>query len=266
MSRIMEYPEAAAVGSGDKLVIDGAAGTRSLSAGNALFELIDSMPAITAQTLRNTIIRGKNLGTTITTAQKGYISDGSFTDMFLGDYWRNGNDIWIIAGFNISPRAVGNTKNSIIVVSPYATSIGVALSTPYSNSDFRTALQNIYSPSIVTMFGTIISYRIKTVENGAFSEYTSTAAELIPNGFLGLPRAGQVASNAEVYDQLQLPIFSYDGLRYLKNNFVGNKNEWSWGFPVTATEAVLYSVNNSFHNKWTMSSTYGARAMSIISY
>ena len=31
MARIMEYPEANTVGPGDKLIIDGAAGTRSVS-------------------------------------------------------------------------------------------------------------------------------------------------------------------------------------------------------------------------------------------
>lgn len=41
MSRIMDYPEAAAIGSGDKLVIDGAAGTRSVSFDDLVKDIID---------------------------------------------------------------------------------------------------------------------------------------------------------------------------------------------------------------------------------
>lgn len=35
----------------------------------------------------NELFRGKNLGTTITAEQSAAIADGSFTDIFVGDYW-----------------------------------------------------------------------------------------------------------------------------------------------------------------------------------
>lgn len=48
----------------------------------------------------NSIYRGKNLGTEITSAQSAAIRNGTFTDLFIGDYWRINNVTWRIAAFD----------------------------------------------------------------------------------------------------------------------------------------------------------------------
>ena len=48
----------------------------------------------------NSKYRGKNLGTSLTTAQKQAISSGKFTDMFIGDYWVINGVTWRIAAFD----------------------------------------------------------------------------------------------------------------------------------------------------------------------
>ena len=48
----------------------------------------------------NAIYRGKNLGTTVTTAQYSAISAGTFTDLFIGDYWVINGVNWRIAAFD----------------------------------------------------------------------------------------------------------------------------------------------------------------------
>lgn len=50
----------------------------------------------------NAIYRGECLGTTPTAAQYAAIDNGSFDDMFIGDYWYDPNEgiHWRIAGFN----------------------------------------------------------------------------------------------------------------------------------------------------------------------
>lgn len=53
----------------------------------------------TAITHRNSF-RGKNLGAVVTEAQKAAIRNGSFDDLWLGDYWVIGGKIWRIADFN----------------------------------------------------------------------------------------------------------------------------------------------------------------------
>lgn len=44
--------------------------------------------------------RGKYLGTAVTDAQYTAISNGTFTDLFVGDYWTIGGVNWVIAGFD----------------------------------------------------------------------------------------------------------------------------------------------------------------------
>lgn len=50
--------------------------------------------------VHNSIYRGKNLGTSFTTAQSSVISTGAFTDMFIGDYWTLNNRVYRIACFD----------------------------------------------------------------------------------------------------------------------------------------------------------------------
>lgn len=46
--------------------------------------------------MHRTIFRGKNLGTTLTAKQKQAISDGTFEDLWLGDYWVINGVTWRI--------------------------------------------------------------------------------------------------------------------------------------------------------------------------
>lgn len=48
----------------------------------------------------NSKYRGKNLGTSLTSAQKTAISSGKFTDMYIGDYWVINGVTWRIAAFD----------------------------------------------------------------------------------------------------------------------------------------------------------------------
>ena len=48
----------------------------------------------------NCIFRGKNLGTSVTSAQWSAISSGKFTDLYIGDYWVIGGVEWVIVAFD----------------------------------------------------------------------------------------------------------------------------------------------------------------------
>ena len=83
MSKITEYASATRFDSGDVLLKDGTNGTKKITFGNAAVEFAG---AVSAMNHRN-VYRGKNLGTSITTAQWTAISNGTFDDLFIGDYW-----------------------------------------------------------------------------------------------------------------------------------------------------------------------------------
>ena len=48
----------------------------------------------------NSIFRGKNLGSSFTSAQQAAISSGRFDDLFIGDYWTINSITWRIAAFD----------------------------------------------------------------------------------------------------------------------------------------------------------------------
>ena len=48
----------------------------------------------------NAIYRGKNLGTSVTTAQYNTIKAGTFDDLYIGDYWVINGKTWRIAAFD----------------------------------------------------------------------------------------------------------------------------------------------------------------------
>ena len=68
--------------------------------------------------MRNAIFRGKCLGDSLTEEQAASISDGTFKDMFVGDYWTIGGVNWRIAHFDYWLRC-GDAeckKHHIVVV------------------------------------------------------------------------------------------------------------------------------------------------------
>lgn len=48
----------------------------------------------------NSIYRGKKLGTSVSSTEYGYIADGSFKDLYIGDYWEINGTKYRIAAFD----------------------------------------------------------------------------------------------------------------------------------------------------------------------
>lgn len=91
------------------LFIHDGTGLKKVSAGlfkKDLKDLIDAhktlLDKVTASGAgaHNSIYRGKNLGTSVTAAQYAAIKDGTFDDMYIGDYWVIGGVTWRIAAFD----------------------------------------------------------------------------------------------------------------------------------------------------------------------
>lgn len=93
MAKLTEYTAASRFDSGDILIKDGTNGTKKITASNAAVEFAG---LISPANHRN-IFRGKNLGSSVTAAQKAAISNGSFDDLFIGDYWTINNVRYDIA-------------------------------------------------------------------------------------------------------------------------------------------------------------------------
>ena len=94
--RILEYPSTGTLNEEDVFLMDGPSGTRTLKGADSPFAII----GLCGPRMHRMIFRGKNLGTTLSSVQKAAIQDGSFNDLWLGDYWVINGVTWRIADFN----------------------------------------------------------------------------------------------------------------------------------------------------------------------
>ena len=76
------------------------AAINELNARTAFINDAENANALSRAGFHNSIFRGKNLGTSITAAQWTAIRNGTFDDMFVGDYWTLGGQDYFIAHFD----------------------------------------------------------------------------------------------------------------------------------------------------------------------
>lgn len=127
----------------------------------------------------NSIFRGKNLGTSYTSAMSKAIQAGTFDDLYVGDYFTINGTVYRIAGFNLGKQIGDNASmgNSMCLVPDSALynvqmhntdsgqyTEGAAANTTtgaYANSDMRTTNLAQATQKIVNDFGSthVMSYR-----------------------------------------------------------------------------------------------------------
>ena len=96
--KITEYPQATEFDTGDVLLKDGTNGTKKMLASDLAYALFDGIREMHSQ-----IFRGKNLGSTFTSAQQTAISEGTFHDLWVGDYWEHNGIKYRIVDFDYYP-------------------------------------------------------------------------------------------------------------------------------------------------------------------
>lgn len=83
MAKMTEYAAAIDFDSGDILIKDGTGGTKKITVEDAAVAFAG---LISVENRRN-VYRGKNLGSTVSEEHKAAIQNGTFKDLFIGDYW-----------------------------------------------------------------------------------------------------------------------------------------------------------------------------------
>ena len=94
--KITEYAAVTSLSNDNIFLVDGNLGTKKILVGDALLSILH----LTSVDNHRMVMRGKNLGDVVTAQQKSSIQDGSFTDLWLGDYWQIGGINWRIADFD----------------------------------------------------------------------------------------------------------------------------------------------------------------------
>lgn len=146
------------------LVGDRNGGYEKMTFQDSTFLPIDAMGDTRSIGNRRCIWRNKNLGKSITNEQYAAIADGTFKDLFLGDYWRLNDIIWRIVDFDYwwgSGNAEWtNGKHHLVIMPDYTLgttpwmSSSSGTSSGYFGSLLRDKIINDIVPNtIIPIFG-----------------------------------------------------------------------------------------------------------------
>lgn len=188
----------------------------------------------------NSIYRGKNLGTTVTEEQWEAISSGTFTDLYIGDYWVIGGVNWRIAAFDyyLNCGDTSFTKHHAVIV-PDTCLYNAQMNTSdvttgaYKGSAMYTANLAQAKSTINSAFGSshVLSHRnylTNATSNGRASagEWTDSTVDLMCEHMVyGSGIFSPVSDGSSVPDNYrvekgQLPLFALEPSR------ICNKATW----------------------------------------
>lgn len=179
MAKLIDYAADTRFNSDDILIKDGSNGTKKILVTNAAVEFAGLVSAIN----RRNVYRGKNLGTTITAAQKAAIQAGTFDDLFIGDYWVINGVNWVITDMDYwynCGDTVFTTHHLVIVPSTslYNAVMNATNTTEggYIGSLMYTENLNDAKTTISTAFGDMLLTHREYLVNAVTDGYPSAGA------------------------------------------------------------------------------------------
>lgn len=199
--KFSEYPSVTKLTDDQIMLVDGTTGTRKIQAKTAVLAGLELTNAIN----KRNIFRGKNLGSSFTSAQKAAIQNGTFEDLWLGDYWVIDGVTWRIVDFDYW-YGTGDVKtlNHHLIIMPdsalYDAQMNTSATTAsgYSGCNLRVTGLSTAATKIKAAFGAenILAHR----------EYLTTTV----TG--GIPTAGAwKETNVEIPSEIMMygcPIYS----------------------------------------------------------
>lgn len=255
------------------LLIHDGTGVKTISTANFkkdLKEYMEGVNTILAQLTydnagaHNSIYRGKNLGTTVTEEQWEAISSGTFTDLYIGDYWVIGGVNWRIAAFDyyLNCGDTSFTKHHAVIVPDtclYSAQMNTTNVTTgaYKGSAMYTANLTQAKSTINSAFGSshVLSHRIylsNATSNGRASagEWTDSTVDLMcehmvyGSGIFSPVSDGSNVPNNYRVEKGQLPLFALEPSR------ICNRDTWWLRDVITAAYFALVNLGGSasFYN------------------
>lgn len=263
------------------LLIHDGTGVKTISTANFkkdLKEYMEGVNTILAQLTydnagaHNSIYRGKNLGTTVTEEQWEAISSGTFTDLYIGDYWVIGGVNWRIAAFDyyLNCGDTSFTKHHAVIVPDtclYSAQMNTTNVTTgaYKGSAMYTANLTQAKSTINSAFGSshVLSHRIylsNATSNGRASagEWTDSTVDLMcehmvyGSGIFSPVSDGSNVPNNYRVEKGQLPLFALEPSR------ICNRDTW-WLRDVITAAAFAFVNSNGSADCGSASYSYGVR-------
>ena len=216
----------------------------------------------TGAAAHNAIYRGKYLGDTVTAEQTAAIADGSFEELFIGDYWTMGGvnyriadfDYWYRTGF---PEANRVEKHHAVIVPDTSIATGQMNGSNTTSGGYRNSLMKSKMNDIISALPPEIRSRLlghNALLDGAWTEISvDPMNEIMVYGCYILADN----SNKQTSENRQLSLFRMSPqARYAGGNY------WLRNY-ANATEFTLVSYYGDA-SKDVATSTYGIRPVFAI--
>lgn len=268
--KITEYPVITEVSNDNVFIVDGNNGTKQILATDAVLSALSVM----SSNNRRNIFRGKNLGSSLTSAQKSAIQNGSFDDLWLGDYWVINGVNWRIVDFNYWYNC-GDTefvKNHVVVMPDTNIHTGKMNSTQttaggYVGSSMYTSIMPTVKNIVTNAFGSaVLSHRefLTTAVTGDYpsagSWYDSTVE--LPNeimiygSHIAIAAGGAVKSHT--VSKTQLALFANCP------QFINNRQNYWLRDVASSMNFALVSYTGAAHHASASADNYGIRPVFAI--
>lgn len=234
--KITEYPSIVEFLADNVLLADGSTGTKKIGIVDAFF----SMLHMASVKNHRTHFRGKYLGNTLTTEQKARIQDGTFKDLYVGDYWTINGVNWRIADINYWKNCgdTNFTSNHLVIV-PDTCLFNAQMNDTntteggYAGSDMYTTHLAAAKTTINNAFGSAVlshrEYLTNAVSNGRpsggawFDSTVELMTECMVYGHMHFSPVSDGTTVPSIYtiDKVQLALFN------LCPEFI-NIRAWYW--------------------------------------
>lgn len=259
--KITEYPQATELSDSDILVVETDDGTRKVSIetlGSSL-HIENTGGGSSVEELEPAVVhantyRGKSLGNSYTDEQKAAIYEGTFEDLYIGDYWEINDIKWRIADINYWKYTGSSTSNekcveNHVVVMPDTIIASYRLNPTgntnagYINEFYNTNLQNVRE-IVFSAFGqnNVMSHYdllVNAVSNGAPSGVIWKQSNVdLPNqimliGNIAIPYPGTSFASSSTVNKTQFALFR------MKPNMLVNKSETYWTRDIASSTAYV---------------------------
>lgn len=201
--KITEYPAVTELDDDSVFILDGTSGTKKIAKSDLSFALFDNIPSMHSQ-----LIRGKNLGTVYTSEQQEAVHNGTFHDLWIGDYWTEGGVKYYIVDINyfktmpdatdnddIKPDANDKSNHLVIMASWGAGNIKwhsqPEQNVPFSNSTiYKTDLVNYTNNSIPNTFKNYLVGKSHTVSSSMQNDRVTAVSTVVASCML--PTVSQI--------------------------------------------------------------------------
>lgn len=229
--RIKDYPETDTLSPDDVFVIDGEKGTGCIKAG--ALGVVATDPAIS----HRNAFRGKNLGSELTEGQKESIRNGTFDDLYVGDYWVIDDITWRIADINYwigagdTPIDDGCTTPHLVIIpdeyigSPVQMNHEKTNNGGYTGSEMYTTHLEDVKQRVFSIFG---------------QEHILNHREVLVNGSLNGNGSSRIWEDSTVEIPCQTMLFGYDMIPLSVDSIAETTD---------GAQLALFRLDSSFINK-----------------